>query len=212
MLNPPSPALEGFLLSAARLIRTEHPGAGRNGRPGSPGSRLMARAQERGACRRERGASRIPMAERSSTGTARAAQLRRDKRLFCYPVSRASRGSTDAGGEDVGYFAPMERAGSNPAFDSRTVEVALQGPPRATAPVSSRKDASELMSLTPRSPVPQRALRLSMHRIGRAVAKMSVTSERRSGAERVRGPCARKGENSIASSPPTASTVRGEDR
>jgi len=58
---------------------------------------------------------------------------------------------------------------------------------------------------------------LPLHRIGKAVVKMSVTSVRRYGAERVRTPhaerrFARKGSNSIACSPPTLSTIRGEDR
>jgi hypothetical protein len=48
-------------------------------------------------------------------------------------------GSTDAGGEDFGYFAPG-KAGSNPAFDSRTEERPWQGTARASARILIRKD------------------------------------------------------------------------
>src|SRR5581483_871338 len=51
--DPPEPsAPEGFLLPGAFR---DFAGEGRNGRPGSRGSRGNARAQARGACRRERG-------------------------------------------------------------------------------------------------------------------------------------------------------------
>lgn len=77
--DPPEPeAPEGFLLSEAPscpkpwLIQND-PARCRNGRPGSRGSRGNARAQARGACRRERGESRTPMAERAS----RSPQARR---------------------------------------------------------------------------------------------------------------------------------------
>src|SRR4051794_36282151 len=78
--SPPEPdAPEGFFVVRSGLTRTEHPGANRNGRPGSRGSCLLARAQERGACRRERGDEPDTDDRAAPEGFAMAAQLRRDK-------------------------------------------------------------------------------------------------------------------------------------
>jgi hypothetical protein len=46
---------------------------------------------------------------------------------FCFA---ASRGSTNAGGEDFGYFAPWEKRVRIPPLTSRTVEAAPRGPLR----------------------------------------------------------------------------------
>jgi hypothetical protein len=64
------------------------------------------------------------------------------------------------------------------------------------------------MSMTPISPVPQRVSQLPMECIGMAVVKMPVTSFNQAPMRRA---VARKGSNSIVCSPPTLSTIRGED-
>jgi hypothetical protein len=91
-----------------------------------------------------------------------------------FGLPRVLRGSTNAGGEDVGYFVSPGKVGSNPAFDARTVEVPLRGDAaRHSADVS--KEAPVLPSLTPISPVPQRTI-YRRASFGMAVVKMSVTS------------------------------------
>ena len=138
LANPPEPpAPEGFLLSAARhgslkyrrkpKRETRIPGLARRTRvPKSAGPAGGNEAM-----------SRTPMAERTLRSSQIAAHLRRGRNLVC---RKSSCGSTDAGGEDVGYFASTGKAGSIPAFDARTVEVPRQGLPRATAQVR-RKEA-----------------------------------------------------------------------
>ena len=83
--------------------------------------------------------SRTPMAERTLRSSHIAAPLKGAAQIY-FVIRFAAGimipcGSTDAGGEDVGYFATMGKAGSNPAFDARTVEVPWRGLPRATAQV-----------------------------------------------------------------------------
>ena len=71
-----------------------------------------------------------------------AIQTARPGRPDCFFASLLAMticGSTDAGGEDFGYFAPG-KAGSNPAFDSRTEERPWQGTARASARILIRKD------------------------------------------------------------------------
>jgi hypothetical protein len=86
-------------------------------------------------------------------------------------------GSTDAGGEDVGYFATLVKRVRLPPLMSRTVEVPRQGSPRATAQVFP-KGAPVLTQLTPISPFP--CVLFKMPRRCEAprpaVVKMSVTS------------------------------------
>ena len=131
----PSQLLRRVFCCPKRWLIFERPGGSRNGRPGSRGSRGDARAQARGACRRERGASRTPMAERTFHGSQIAAR-RRQRRSNSFSVCRNfCAAQTNAGGEDVGYFAPG-KAGSTPAFGSRTVERPWQRTARATAQVS----------------------------------------------------------------------------
>src|SRR5262249_8939803 len=117
----------------------------RNGRPGSRGSRRQARARVRGACRRERGDEpdtdgRADFSEFANGGAPSAAQIYfvigLPQRTIIAGEAKPSRlpawgrhclvaallamtrcGSPDAGGEDVGYFATMGKAGSTPAFE-----------------------------------------------------------------------------------------------
>ena len=107
----------------------------------------------------------------------------------------------------------MATADSTPACDARTVEVA---PARAAARHGSglaHKDASEMLSLTPISPVPQRTLSADLQRIGAAVVKMPVPSDRAgSSPAHDQGRSPDNGGNSIARTAPTPSTIRGEDR
>jgi hypothetical protein len=112
---PEPNAPEGILFSEARS--SKYPGESRYGRPGSRGSRLMARGSR---------AQGLPEGTRRKPDTDGRANLRGVR--YCgvargaateyvsYIWFAASRGSTDAGGEDFGYFA-LGKAGSNPAFD-----------------------------------------------------------------------------------------------
>ncbi len=131
----------------------EMPGASRNGRPGSRGSREHARAQKRGACRRERGASRIPMAERTEVryGGATFSQSAATEFVLLFA---ASRGAVNAGGEDFGYFAPS--AVKHPPSIDRTVESV-----RRDGCVAGSGEALwpnlRFGCRPPMSPVPQRA-------------------------------------------------------
>jgi hypothetical protein len=159
------------------------PGASRNGRPGSRGSRGDARAQERGACRRERGASRIPMAERTQ-GSLWRRDVESAARQFVLFLLAALSGSTNAGGEDFGYFST--KCGDEPPSIDRTVEsVRRTGASRAAVRLrpNLRFDCR-----TPISRVPQRAFfrlpKRSPMRFGTAVVKMSVTSVRAPSAPR----------------------------
>jgi hypothetical protein len=151
---PEPNAPEGILFSEARS--SKYPGESRYGRPGSRGSRLVARGSR---------AQGLPEGTRRKPDTDGRANLRGVR--YCgvargaateyvsYIWFAASRGSTDAGGEDFGYFAPG-KAGSNPAFEARTVEVACEGR-RAPRLRFCREGEAELTSLKPISPVPQRA-------------------------------------------------------
>jgi hypothetical protein len=62
----------------------------------------------------------------------------------------------------------MEKAGSNPAFDARTGMRPGEGLHAARRSFASARSDAVLLSLTPISPVPQRAFQLSMrkHRQG----------------------------------------------
>ncbi len=217
-LNGPSRASRsgGFFVvrSTAHL---NCPAQSRNGRPGSRGSRGDARAQARGACRREQGDEPDTDGRASSKEFATAARRQRRDEIFENGWPHRC-GSTDAGGEDVGYFAQLERAGSNPAFDTRTGMRPGKGPHAARRSFSPARRGAALSSLTPISPVPQRTYQwpASMRRSGGG-EDVCYFAVRHFGAERVRGPhaerrFARKGSNSIACSPPTLSTPRGEDR
>jgi hypothetical protein len=164
-------APEGFLLPEP-LAHREPPGASRNGRPGSRGSREHARAQVRGACRRERGDEPDTDGRASFFESSQNAARRRQRRNIPFPVCRtcANRwslwlvmrgldprihqsgilwiqerwiaGSSPARTALRGAGARLKptlvvkmsdtshhgKAGSNPAFDSRTVERPGKGP------------------------------------------------------------------------------------
>jgi hypothetical protein len=122
---------------------------------------------------RARAGRRVPEARGLSEGTRRkpdtdgranpegfaiAARFRAPHR-FCIWFA-ACCGSTDAGGEDFGYFA-LETAGSNPACDVTHRGGAREGS-RAPRLLSFRKARTGVDSLTPISPVPQRVSRLPM--------------------------------------------------
>jgi len=93
------------------------------------------------------------------------------------------------------------------------VEVALARAAARHGSGLSHKDASEMLSLTPISPVPQRTLSADPTRIGAAVVKMPVTSDRAGSIPAYdQGRSPDNGGNSIACTPPTPSTIRGEDR
>jgi hypothetical protein len=118
--DPPEPAApEGFFLSEARLVRNIPAQAG-TGDP-DPGARAAeARAQKRGACRRERGASRIPMAERTLKGSLWRRVVQSVAMEFVFVIwFAASRGSANAGGEDFGYFAPGKERVRGPHAERR---------------------------------------------------------------------------------------------
>lgn len=97
--------------------RSKFSGEAGTGDP-DPGARARMRAPEaRGL---PEGTRRKPDTDgrANQVGFAMAAQSseRRDGIHFSIWFA-ASRGSTNAGGEDFGYFAPMETAGSNPACE-----------------------------------------------------------------------------------------------
>jgi hypothetical protein len=105
-----------------------------------PGARAaFARAQARGACRRERGDEpdtdgRANSSEFAHCGATQSAAQIYFVIWFAAGIINAC-GSTDAGGEDVGYFASWKKRVRHPPLTSRTVEVPRQGSPRATAQV-----------------------------------------------------------------------------
>ena len=119
----------------------------------------------------------------------------------------------------------MERAGSNPAFDARTGMRPREGLHAARRSFVFARSDAVLLSLTPISPVPQRAFQLSMRRhrqgggedvcyFGRSAVPQSrsgVAGSNPAGRNAVAEYALRSG-NSIARSPPTLSTIRGEDR
>jgi hypothetical protein len=87
-----------------------------------PGARAaFARARARGACRRERGDEPDTDGRANSSEFAHCGATQSAAQIYFVIWSAAGiivrRGSTDAGGEDVGYFASNGKAGSTPAFD-----------------------------------------------------------------------------------------------
>ena len=92
-----------------------------------PGLAPKGACSKRGACRRERGASRIPMAERTPRGSRQRRAVLSAASNLHFIWFAASRGSTDAGGEDFGYFAPWKERVRIPPVKSRTVEAPRQG-------------------------------------------------------------------------------------
>jgi hypothetical protein len=151
----------------ARLIEDIARRHSRNGRPGSRGSRGDARPERAGPAGGNEAMSRTPMAEQTLSEFAIGGASAPQKKNSGLP--RVSRGSTNAGGEGVGYFVSPGKAGSNPAFDARIVEVPLRGDAtRHSADVS--KEAPVLPSLTPISPFPSVSIL--------AVVKMTVASGR----------------------------------
>ena len=130
-----------------------------------------------------------------------AAPVRAPRRILAIRLA-ASCGSTNAGGEDFGYFAPG-KAGSNPAFGvtyrgsglARAVASRAPIPPRGGLCVGVTESRYRLFP----------SVLLPMPGIGKAVVKMPVTSwVRRYGAERVRAPHAERRPPARAA---TASTV-----
>ena len=103
----PSLALEGFLLPE-RACR-DLPARAGTGDP-DPGARADMRAcpQARGL---PEGTRRKPDTDgrASPEGSQLAARRQRRDRIFLNSVCRNLRGSTDAGGEDVGYFSTAKR-------------------------------------------------------------------------------------------------------
>jgi len=121
--------------------------------------------------------SRTPMTERTSRGS----QWRRNSaatKLIYFSVCRASRGSTDAGGEDVGYFAPWKERVRIPPVTHAPWRSPCKGRraprlrffPQGSAGVDVT--ATEL-ACSPAYPINGRC-----SHIGRAVVKMPVTSDR----------------------------------
>lgn len=191
---------------------SELPGASRNGRPGSRGSRGNARAQARGACRREQGDEPDTDGRVNSKEFANGGASTAPRRNFQNGLPHRS-GSTNAGGEDIGYFAPPERAGSNPAFDARTGDAASQRSARAPAQLLARK-ARRCVVVTDTDIARSPAYLINGRRryAGQAVVKMSVTSvdapSRSRGSEsRVRVPPAAMPWQSMLLGAATASTV-----
>ena len=119
----------------------------RNGRPGSLGSRRHARARSAGPAGGNEARARHRW--QSEPGRVRygGAPLRAPRQnLFCNLLA-ASRGSTNAGGEDFGYFAPWEKRVRIPPLTSRTVEAAPRGPLRRGSRFF-RQEGPALASLT----------------------------------------------------------------
>ena len=154
-----------FVVRTHGLI--EHPGDSRNGRPGSRGSRGKARAQVRGACRRERGDEPDTDGRANPDGSQHAARRQRRDRIFVdrFAAMIAAQPTLVVKMSDTSLHG---KAGSNPAFDARTVDAALgEACTRHGAGLSART-APVLSSLTPISPVPQRTHQWPMrkHRPG----------------------------------------------
>jgi hypothetical protein len=144
-----------------------------------PGLALEARAQARGACRRERGF------KPDTDGSANLERVRPWRRgsqrrnRICFIVwFAASYGSTDAGGEDVGYFAPWKERVRIPPVTHAPWRWPARAAARHGSGCVAERQEPELTSLKPRSPVPQRTLPTADACIGEAVVKMSVTSGR----------------------------------
>ena len=129
--DPPEPgAPEGFSFPEYWLIRICPATAG-NGRPGSRGSRLAgAGARSAGPA----GGNEAQAGDRWRSEPCRvryggAAASAATEFLFAIRFA-ASCGSTNAGGEDFGYFAPWKKRVRIPPLTSRTVEAASRGPLR----------------------------------------------------------------------------------
>ena len=124
--DPPEPAAsEGILFSEARLVRNSSGGRSRNGRPGSRARAGMRASEARGL---SEGTRRKPDTDGRANQEGFAMAARRSERCDRIRLSiwfAASRGSTNAGGEDFGYFAPWEKRVRIPPLTSRTVEAAL---------------------------------------------------------------------------------------
>ena len=112
----------------------------------------------------------------------------------------------------------MERAGSIPALDTRTGMRPREGLHAARRSFASARSDAVLLSLTPISPVPQRAFQLSMRRhrqgggedvcyFGRSAVPLSrsgVAGSNPAGRNAV-AECALRSGNSIVCSPPSPS-------
>ena len=133
----------------------------RNGRPGSLGSRRHARARSAGPA----GGNEAQAGYRWQSEPGKGSLWRRAVESAATEfVSQfwfaASCGSTNAGGEDFGYFAPREKRVRIPPLTPRTVEAASRGPLRR-GPRFFREEAPGLVSLRPRLPVPRRAFSIA---------------------------------------------------
>ena len=137
-----------FVVRSQRLVQ-KHPGASRNGRPGSRGSRRERRVPKHaGPAGRERGDEPDTDGRANHRmGSQTAARFRAPRQnLFVRDlVCRISR-LTDAGGEDFGYFAPG-KAGSNPAFGVTYRGGSPGGPLKSRAAVLSFAREPALTSL-----------------------------------------------------------------
>ena len=154
--NPPEPAApEGFLLSEARLNRNSPAQAG-TGDPDPRARAAEARAQERGACRRERGASRIPMAERTPGSSRMRRRSWRRARIYLHLVCRMLRLNQTLVVKISDTSRRKKRVRIPPVKPAP-----WSGPERGThapwAPVLPQGNNRRRQSLTPISPVPQRA-------------------------------------------------------
>jgi hypothetical protein len=103
--------------------------------------------------------SRTPMAERTPRGSSWRRTFQRRAKICLSSGLPHLAAQPNAGGEDFGYFAHKERAGSNPAFDARTGMRPGEGPHAARRSLASARSEAVLSSLTPISPVPRRATR-----------------------------------------------------
>src|SRR6185369_371336 len=112
----------------------------------------------------------------------------------------------------------MEKAGSNPALDTRTGMRPREGLHAARRSFASARSEAVLLSLTPISPVPQRAQRLPTrkHRQGGGedVCYFLAKALRlRAGSSPARRKAVRpQGQQQHRSFPAIPITVRGEDR
>jgi len=127
LTDPPEPAApEGFLCPKHGSFEISRRKPERETRiPGLALGRRVAR--KRGACRRERGASRIPMAERTMQGFANGgAPFSAPQKKFLNLVCRLAAAQPTLVVK-MSHTSLQGKAGSNPAFDARTVDAASRG-------------------------------------------------------------------------------------
>ena len=135
-----------------------------------------ARAHARGACRRERGDEPDTDGRANPDGSQHAARRQRRDRISVTRFAAGDRGSTDAGGEDVGYFSTRHSGYASRLWHTHRDAASEKVRTRPGAGLVRKDGDCVVVTESRYRPFPSVPINGRCESIGLAVVKMPVTS------------------------------------